>query len=344
MLHVAFVRSVHAHAADPRRRHGRRAAAAGVVAVRDGRRPGLRRHRVARALGAAGLRRDRAAGAGLAEGALRRRGGGRRGRPRPLRGRGRAPSSSRSTTSRCPRWSDVAGRARRRAPSSTTRRPTTCCCRAGSRAATSTRPWPVRPSWSSARSAPTGRPRRRSRAAAAWRTGTRPRASSPSGPAPRSRTWPATRLAEILGLAENRVRVVAPDVGGGFGREGRPLSRGRRALPARHARCSRPVKWVEHAARGPPGRRPRARPPLRGAGRLRRRRRACSPWTSRADCNAGAYSVYPWTAGIEALMAGGLLTGPYKLRALPLRRGRRWRPTPRRRARTAAWRGRPPRS
>ena len=33
----------------------------------------------------------------------------------------------------------------------------------------------------------------------------------------------------------------------------------------------------------------------------------------RADCNAGAYSVYPWTAGIEAPMAGGLLTGPYKL-------------------------------
>lgn len=35
----------------------------------------------------------------------------------------------------------------------------------------------------------------------------------------------------------------------------------------------------------------------------------------RADicCNVGAYSVYPWTAGIEALMAGGLLTGPYKV-------------------------------
>ena len=30
-------------------------------------------------------------------------------------------------------------------------------------------------------------------------------------------------------------------------------------------------------------------------------------------CNAGAYSVYPWTAGIEPLMAGGLLTGPYRL-------------------------------
>jgi carbon-monoxide dehydrogenase large subunit len=30
-------------------------------------------------------------------------------------------------------------------------------------------------------------------------------------------------------------------------------------------------------------------------------------------CNVGAYSVYPWTAGIEPLMAGGLLTGPYKL-------------------------------
>src|SRR4029453_18108633 len=33
----------------------------------------------------------------------------------------------------------------------------------------------------------------------------------------------------------------------------------------------------------------------------------------RAACNAGAYSVAPWTAGIEALMAGGLLTGPYRL-------------------------------
>ncbi len=33
----------------------------------------------------------------------------------------------------------------------------------------------------------------------------------------------------------------------------------------------------------------------------------------RAACNAGAYSVSPWTAGIEALMAGGLLSGPYKL-------------------------------
>jgi carbon-monoxide dehydrogenase large subunit len=33
----------------------------------------------------------------------------------------------------------------------------------------------------------------------------------------------------------------------------------------------------------------------------------------RAACNAGAYSVSPWTAGIEALMAGGLLSGPYRL-------------------------------
>ena len=35
----------------------------------------------------------------------------------------------------------------------------------------------------------------------------------------------------------------------------------------------------------------------------------------RADitCNTGAYSGYPWTAGIEPLMAGGLLSGPYRL-------------------------------
>jgi aerobic carbon-monoxide dehydrogenase large subunit len=34
---------------------------------------------------------------------------------------------------------------------------------------------------------------------------------------------------------------------------------------------------------------------------------------ARVVCNTGAYSVFPWTAGIEPLMAGGLLTGPYKL-------------------------------
>jgi len=35
----------------------------------------------------------------------------------------------------------------------------------------------------------------------------------------------------------------------------------------------------------------------------------------RADitCTAGAYSGYPWTAGIEPLLAGGLLSGPYRL-------------------------------
>jgi carbon-monoxide dehydrogenase large subunit len=32
----------------------------------------------------------------------------------------------------------------------------------------------------------------------------------------------------------------------------------------------------------------------------------------RITCNIGAYSVYPWTAGIEPLMAGGLLAGPYR--------------------------------
>ena len=32
-----------------------------------------------------------------------------------------------------------------------------------------------------------------------------------------------------------------------------------------------------------------------------------------STCNVGAYSVYPWTAGIEPLMARGLLSGPYRL-------------------------------
>jgi carbon-monoxide dehydrogenase large subunit len=118
-------------------------------------------------------------------------------------------------------------------------------------------------------------------------------------------------LAGLLGLAENRVRVVAPDVGGGFGvkailyPEDAVL-----CLLAMH--LDRPVKWVEQrreamqASAHARDHHYAVRAGFERDGRLR-------ALDVRATCNAGAYSVFPWTAGIEALMAGGLLTGPYKL-------------------------------
>ncbi len=119
-------------------------------------------------------------------------------------------------------------------------------------------------------------------------------------------------LAGLLGLAENRIRVVAKDVGGGFGMKA-VLYPEEVALCLLAMRLRRPGKWVEARREG-----------LLAAAHARDHHYAVRAGFDRAGlllamdvraaCNAGAYSVYPWTAGIEALMAGGLLTGPYKLR------------------------------
>ena len=119
-------------------------------------------------------------------------------------------------------------------------------------------------------------------------------------------------LAELLGLAESNVRVIAPDVGGGFGVKAVVYPEDLAVCLAGRAMVGTPVKWVEdrgehlRAATHARDHRYQCRAGFDEAGRL---------LAIRADitCNVGAYSVYPWTAGIEALMAGGLLAGPYKL-------------------------------
>ncbi|HSV04968.1 MAG TPA: xanthine dehydrogenase family protein molybdopterin-binding subunit, partial [Candidatus Binatus sp.] len=118
-------------------------------------------------------------------------------------------------------------------------------------------------------------------------------------------------LGEVLGLAENRIRVVAPDVGGGFGVKSM-LYPEDVALCVLAMRLGRPVKWIEqrreamHASAHARDHHYAVRAGFDRGGRL-------LALDVRAACNAGAYSVTPWTAGLEALMAGGLLAGPYKL-------------------------------
>jgi carbon-monoxide dehydrogenase large subunit len=118
-------------------------------------------------------------------------------------------------------------------------------------------------------------------------------------------------LAELLGLPENRVRVVAGDVGGGFGVKA-VLYPEDVMLCVLAMALGRPVKWVEQrreamlASAHARDHHYAVRAGFDGDGRL-------LALDVRATCNAGAYSVFPWTAGIEALMAGGLMTGPYKL-------------------------------
>lgn len=145
----------------------------------------------------------------------------------------------------------------------------------------------------------------------------------PDGPGPddgRLTFWSGTQiphlvrniLAELLDLPESRIRVVAPDVGGGFGTkavlypEDLALCLMARSLPGT------PLKWVEDRLEH-----------LQSATAAREHTYEVSAGfdadgrllaiAGEAWCNVGAYSVYPWTAGIEPLMAGGLFTGPYKV-------------------------------
>jgi aerobic carbon-monoxide dehydrogenase large subunit len=120
-----------------------------------------------------------------------------------------------------------------------------------------------------------------------------------------------TGLADSLGMAENRIRVIAPDVGGGFGIKGN-------LFPEEIAVCvlamqsGRPVKWIEDR-----------REHLLASIHAREHHHTATVAHDReghllalkilmyVDC--GAYSVYPWTATMDTGMALGILPGPYRL-------------------------------
>lgn len=131
--------------------------------------------------------------------------------------------------------------------------------------------------------------------------------------------WTGTQLPHLarhglslaLGLAEHRIRVVAPDVGGGFGQKAVVYPEDV-AVCLLAQRLGRPVKWVESRSEN-----------LAAAAHARDHHYEVAAGFDaagvlvgldvRLHCDAGAYSLVPWTAGLEALMAGGLLVGPYKL-------------------------------
>jgi carbon-monoxide dehydrogenase large subunit len=118
-------------------------------------------------------------------------------------------------------------------------------------------------------------------------------------------------LAEIIGIPEGSIRVVAPDVGGGFGAKA-VLYPEDVMLCLLAMRLGRPVRWVEDRIEGlmaSTHARDHHYEVVAGfdtGGRL-------LALDARILCNVGAYSVFPWTAGLEPLMAGGLLSGPYRL-------------------------------
>ncbi|MET0998716.1 MAG: xanthine dehydrogenase family protein molybdopterin-binding subunit [Marmoricola sp.] len=117
-------------------------------------------------------------------------------------------------------------------------------------------------------------------------------------------------VAELLGMSEGNVRVIAPDVGGGFGTKAVLYPEDVALCVMARTMPGTALKWVEDRSEH-----------LQAAAHARDHRYLMKVGFSEEGkitavqgditCNIGAYSVYPWTAGIEPLMAGGLLTGPY---------------------------------
>ena len=140
------------------------------------------------------------------------------------------------------------------------------------------------------------------------RRATRPASSSRCGPRPRSRTSLRFFLAAVLGIPESKIRVIAPDVGGGFGGKLQYDAGGdhHRARVARRARQAVQVHRdpLGVADGGPPRPRPVADADARG-----RPRTAPSPG-SRSTCS-------PTSAPTPALVGGGVpMLGAFMFNAI----------------------------
>src|SRR5919199_2799023 len=119
-------------------------------------------------------------------------------------------------------------------------------------------------------------------------------------------------LADVLELPQQRIRVIAPDVGGGFGQKC-VVSREELLVSIAAQRLRRPVKWTEDRQEN-----------LTSAFHGHEQRYQVSAafdeegklLALKADiaCDVGAYSCYPFTCGVEPLMAAAEMPGPYRLK------------------------------
>jgi len=121
-----------------------------------------------------------------------------------------------------------------------------------------------------------------------------------------------TAIADLLGIPESELRVIAPDVGGGFGQKVALVPEYAIAVwAARHYGCT--LAWIEDrlenltAAFHSRDQHLRVRGAFDRDGRLR-------ALDADIRCNVGAYSAYPVTCGVEPLMALAELPGPYDVR------------------------------
>ncbi len=118
-------------------------------------------------------------------------------------------------------------------------------------------------------------------------------------------------LAECLGLDEARIRVVAPDVGGGFGYKGILLPE-EVCASWLAMRLARPIRWIEDR-----------REQLTANANCREHHYEITAYADASgrliaiDCeatvDAGAYSSYPFSACLEPAQVASILPGPYRM-------------------------------
>jgi len=122
-----------------------------------------------------------------------------------------------------------------------------------------------------------------------------------------------TAIADVLGIAEADLRVVAPDVGGGFGQK--------MSLPTEYV----VLVWLARGLRGSVAWSEDRRENLIAAFHSRDQYLTLEggfdphgrllALTAEVVANIGAYSCFPTTCGVEPLMAMAELPGPYDVRA-----------------------------
>jgi len=118
-------------------------------------------------------------------------------------------------------------------------------------------------------------------------------------------------VSAILGLELQDVRVITPDVGGGFGVKAHVYPE-EVVLAAVAMRLGRPVKWIEDRAEN-----------LAASTQARKQELEIRAGMSAAGdllaldvdmvCDQGAYGAYPHGVSLEAMTTSGLLPGPYRL-------------------------------
>jgi carbon-monoxide dehydrogenase large subunit len=121
-----------------------------------------------------------------------------------------------------------------------------------------------------------------------------------------------TTVADVVGIPEHKVRVIAPDVGGGFGLKC-VVGREEVLIAALAYRLRRPVKWIEDRQENLTAsfhgheQRYDVRAAFGGNGEL-------LGLGVDIFCDVGAYSCFPFSCGVEPLMAATEMPGPYRVR------------------------------